>query len=103
MKKSYYSSRDPERCVGVEIQLGPDNRMQQKFKCHRKALWRVGLLRLCYTCFEHYLETHPDVDLAEAERLSDSERDFIEHNVTRRSEPIRQFPQRVELCRQSHK
>jgi len=91
MKKPYYPSDDPERCDGVQVQHGTDGRMQQKLKCHKKALWQIAKLRLCYTCFEDYLARH-DVDLASAIRLSDAESDFVEHHVGRKNELVRQFP-----------
>jgi hypothetical protein len=103
MKKSYYSSDDPERCESVQIQRTSGGRVQQKLKCHKKALWQVGMIRLCYTCFEHYLATHDDIDLGSAIRLSDSEKDFVEHHVARRAEPDRQYPQGELLCPQSRK
>jgi hypothetical protein len=102
MKSSYCASDDSGRCQGLEIVRAPDGRLRQKLKCHKKALWKVGHLYLCYTCFEHYLETNTSVDLSSAVRLSDNERDFIEHNVARKNEPIRQYPQEP-LCRQSLK
>ena len=100
MKKSYFSSDDPECCEGIQIQLAEDGRHQQRSRCHKRSLWQVDNRLLCHTCFEHYLGINPDVDLASAVRLSDDESDFLEHPMARKSEAVRQFSQRS-LCPQS--
>lgn len=100
MKKSYYSSTDPDCCEGIQIQLGEDGRHQQRERCHKRGLWRIDDRLLCHLCFEYYLSVTPDADISSAARLSDDESDFLEHPMLRRRAQTRQFSQRA-LCPQS--
>ena len=83
--RGYRPSGHPEQCKNVftvrqpEISTQAANLRPWKVECKRKAVWVVGKLRLCHICYERYITRHPDIDITTIIRLSDDERDFVEH------------------------